>query len=172
MKRVLVVLALALSLFACSTPQEEAAAEMVVASAFDVDECAACGMLVRDQPAPRGQIVHRDGTRVFLCSLSDMTTYLGAPSAHGAPKGLFVEEIAPDFAPTELSSAPTPWLNAADAHYVVGVDRPRIMGTPALAYRAESDASRIAASHGASLVTWPGLPAALSKSTDHAGHSH
>ena len=36
----------------------------------DVETCTACGMVVREQPAPRGQVIHRDGTRVFLCDFS------------------------------------------------------------------------------------------------------
>ena len=65
-------ISLALALFvlcaACSRGGASSAVERA-AKDFDGDECAACGMIVREQPSPRAQAVHRDGERVYFCSI-------------------------------------------------------------------------------------------------------
>ena len=56
----------------------------------ETETCTACGMVIREQPAPRGQLLRRDGTREFLCSIDDLVQYLDVPSPLGKPKkGLY-----------------------------------------------------------------------------------
>ncbi len=116
--------------------------------------CATCGMVVAQQPAPRGQLVHRDGTRAYFCSMSDLVAYVGSPSAHGKPKAIFVETLDASAAPAETSLAPRPWAPAESAGFVVGVARAEVMGKPTLAYATRAEAEAVAKQHGGTPSTW------------------
>lgn len=120
-------------------------------------ECAACGMIVAEQSAPRAQLVHRDGTRQFFCSLGDLRAYLGAPSAHGAVVAVHVELLDPAADPRAFSVEARPWSPAADASFVVGIDKPRVMGAPVMAYATPDAARAVAARYGGQTRTWQAL---------------
>jgi len=106
-----------------------------------------CGMLVRNQSAPRGQVQHRDGSRFAVCSLGDLLVHLSAPSRHGAVTRVWVEVLAPDEDPGATHLEPHPWVDAGDATFVVGVPRRGIMGTPILSYRSPEDADAVVQAH-------------------------
>ena len=69
-------LLLLLLLFACEAAEQREAGLAREPEALADQEDAVCGMLVRDQSAPRAQVVHRDGARFFFCSLGDLMTRL------------------------------------------------------------------------------------------------
>lgn len=145
----------------CRNRTERAAAPAAVSAAeFGHAECAACGMIVREQPAPRGQVVHRDGTRKFFCSVGDMETYIDVPSPHGAVTHRFVEVQASGADPSVLAIEPHPWQPASDGHYVVGVTRPRVMGEPVLSFGHRTDAEAAARTYGGSVADWVGVKTA------------
>ena len=158
--RAAAALAASVALAGCA---ESASRDDVDRSARDFDDegCAACGMIVREQPAPRGQVIHRDGTRAFLCSIDDMLTYLAAPSPHGAAVATYVEALAPGADPAERATAARPWVEAERAGYVVGVERERIMGVPVMVYASRAGAERAAATTGGRAVAWSELRAAV-----------
>ena len=138
-------LALLLLLSGCGDTETEGSDAPAAAVPLDSHECAACGMIVRDQPSPRGQLIHRDGTRAFFCSIADMRTYAEAPSPHGEPTAFFVEVNDPGADdPLAHDFEPRPWLAGGEAHFVVDIDRERIMGPPVLVYAEADDAARIA----------------------------
>ena len=128
------------------------------AEKMEAHECASCGMIVRDQPAPRGQLIHRDNTRLYFCSASDMLTYLTAPSPHGSAVSLFVESMdqVPD--PLVLDIEPQPWIDATRASYVVGFEKV-VMGDPILAYTTQAQAQAQASRLSAQVMTWTELRA-------------
>ncbi len=123
------------------------------AAPIGVSECAACGMVVREQPAPRGQLVHRDGTRKYFCSLGDLAHYLLAPSPHGDAVAVFVELHEPGDA-QKASSHEAPWVAAESAVFVLGIERPLVMGRPALAFRTRADAEQVRARLGGEVLEW------------------
>ncbi len=127
------------------------------AAPIGIAECAACKMVVREQPAPRGQAVHRDGTRVHLCSIGDLVQYLASPSPHGNATAVFVEVLNVNFDPKASDTKERPWVAADSASYVVGVDRKRIMGPAILPYRERGQAEVAAKAHGGKLKTWAEL---------------
>jgi nitrous oxide reductase accessory protein NosL len=116
-------------------------------------------MVVREQPAPRGQVVHRDGTREYFCSVGDMVHYLAIPSPHGASTGVFVELVPADADPLEHNLSPMEWVDAESAIFVVGVPRERIMGPPVLVYESPSVAKTVAGKHDGKVVNWESLRA-------------
>ncbi len=153
--RILLILSLALA--GCSSNKEAAGAQERHAQDLEHKECAACGMTVREQPAPRGQLIHRDGTQLYFCSISDMLTYLTAPSPHGAAVTLFVESLDKVLDPLVPATEQLPWLDAKSASYVIGVDKNMVMGRPVLSYSSAEHAQDIATRHGGSVVTWKQL---------------
>jgi nitrous oxide reductase accessory protein NosL len=109
-------------------------------------------MVVSEQPAPRAQVLHRDGTRQFLCGISDLLVHLEAPSPHGAPVEIFVEAMEADEDPAQIELREHAWIRAEDALYRLGDERPPfIMGTPVMVYRDRATAAR-AISHGPTRV--------------------
>ena len=108
--------------------------------------------------APRGQLVHRDNTRLFFCSASDMLTYLAAPSPHGSAVALFVESMDQVADPLVLNVEPQPWIDATQASYVVGFEK-TVMGDPILAYTTPAQAQAQAGRLSAQMMTWTELRA-------------
>lgn len=137
-------------------PDKRAASH--AAESFGPSECAVCGMVVREQPAPRGQVVHRDGTRAHFCSLGDMVQYLRAPSPHGKVQASFVEVLDAGADPRQTSTVERPWQAAEQVSYVVGVTRSSpIMGAPVLTYPTRAAAERVAGAHGGRAQDWSTL---------------
>ncbi|MBK6849114.1 MAG: nitrous oxide reductase accessory protein NosL [Proteobacteria bacterium] len=154
MRAILVTLVALLASPACGKSPKDTAAISLEPAAFDDHACASCGMYLREQPAPRGQGIHRDGTRVFFCSLSDLVVYDEAPSPHGQLQAKFVEVMEPDDAPAVRHLPPRPWHRAEAAAYVVDVERTLVMGVPAMAYDDAANAAAAVRNHGGTSVTW------------------
>jgi len=143
---------------------EKTGSEPAEAEPFGPAECASCGMTLRFQPAPRGQLLHRDGTRAYFCSLGDLVQYAAAPSPHGKPKAIWVELMDDKADPTEMKTDARPWALADDASFVLGVPRRGVMGPPVLSYADKASAERATARHrDVKHHTWHKLrPAVLS----------
>jgi len=145
-----------LLLAACGNSRQEAEQPLTWES-IGTSECATCGMVVAEQPAPRGQLVHRDGTRTFFCSLGDLYHYQAAPSPHGKALAIFVEVLDPANDPLALDLAEQPWAPVGEASFVLGLKRVGIMGTPLVAYQSREDAEKTAQAHGARSLDWASL---------------
>jgi copper chaperone NosL len=141
----------------------DAAALEAGAIPIEVHECAACGMVVREQPAPRAQLLHRDGTRRFFCSIGDMVQYAGGPSPHGRIEHVFVETLPSEVSTTTRSFEPHPWRHADQAHYVTGIERPGVMGPPVLVFASSNDAAQTAKRLNGRVVTWSELEQAITE---------
>ncbi len=123
----------------------------------DTAECAVCGMTVRDQPSPRGQLMHRDGAHKHFCSLGDLRAYLQTPSSLGEPVGVWVEDLGPGYDMLAFDTTFRPWTPASGATYVVGVARPRIMGLPVLSFADPAHATDHVTDGGAHATSWTAL---------------
>ena len=146
------VVFVALSLLSCGPADDKDADGSHGPIALSDQDDEVCGMLVREQSAPRGQIAHNDGSRFFFCSIGDMLVHLGAPSSHGRPNAIFVEVMEPREDPSQPHTGIHPWVPAEDAFYVVGIERPGIMGEPVLAYASRSDAEAVIARHAGTQI--------------------
>lgn len=155
----------AAALSACSrediTAVDGSGEHVHTAEAITTQECVLCGMTIRAQPAPRAQVVHRDGTRVLLCSISELRDYLKVPSPHGKAAGVWVEALPADWVKPEIGAVPVdvvlPWVSADSAVYVIGVDVPGVMGEPVLAFADAGVAEAVRARHDGSAIRWPAL---------------
>lgn len=121
--------------------------------------CDVCGMMVREQPAPRGQLAYRDGTHAHACAVGDLRALVETPSPHGAVTDVWVETLPGDFDPSAPAGAPLPWMPAADAWFVVGLERPGTMGRPALSFATSTAAEQAAQRLGGRVVRWTALTA-------------
>ena len=161
---------------ACGSEAGEGSGAAAQPEAFADHECGACGMIVREQPAPRAQVVHRDGTHVWFCSIADVVAYLDAPSPHGRIEHVWVETLGADAAAVDLGSserAAHPWLDASDAFYVLGVARPDVMGAPVLVFNTAAGAAAAATRFDARAASWTEVLSTLGvASPAHAGHEH
>ncbi len=151
--RAFIGLVLLLTPSACSGERQEASAAHRP-EPIGVSECASCGMIVREQPSPRGQLVHRDGTRAFFCSIGDLIAYAEAPSSHGRIEQTWVEALAPDVDPAANDLEEERWVEASSAGFVLGVERDLIMGEPVLSFASASEAQAAAARLGGRAVSW------------------
>jgi copper chaperone NosL len=114
--------------------------------------CAVCGMVVAEQPVPRGQIAYRDGHHDHFCSLGDLRVAVQSPSPRGKPVAVWVEAAPAD---VELvATAPLPWVAAEGAYFVVGFERPGVMGRPGLAAADPAVAAALAERFGGRVVDW------------------
>ncbi len=111
-------------------------------------------MTVSEQPAPRAQVAHRRGAPVFFCSLGDLRAYLQTPTPRGEPTASWVEVLEDDFEPAAMSTAVRPWLPAGQATYVVGIDRPGVMGPAALSFESMAVAKGHLHLPGARTAPW------------------
>lgn len=122
-------------------------------------ECAVCGMVVREQPSPRGQVLHRDGSHQHFCSIGDMRAYLQTPGPLGAPVASFVEVMPAGTNLYERDPAPRPWVAAEDASYVVDFRRIGVMGLPVGSFATPADAAAAAPGVQGRVTTWEALRA-------------
>lgn len=119
--------------------------------------CALCAMVVREQPASRGQVLHRDGERAFLCSVSELPHYASAPSPHGKPRAVWVEALRPEDGPATRSTEAHSWVLVGSAHFVVGGPPRPVMGESVLVYATREAAEDVAAECGGRVLDWPAL---------------
>lgn len=117
-------------------------------------ECAVCGMVVAEQPAPRGQLVYRDGTHHHVCSVEELRAQAQQRSPLGQPVALYVE-VLPD--PAAELTAEQPWVPVEEASFVFGADRPFVMGRPVLAFDDSLAADAAARALGTTAVPWDDL---------------
>lgn len=144
-------------MYGCGGDETELEAVDFAPIGISDQEGAVCGMLVREQSAPRSQVVHRDGERSFLCSIGDLLAYLAAPSPHGAPARVLVEVLQPTQDPALSHTGAHPWIVAEEGVYVVGIERERIMGAPVLIYRDRAAAEQMAVGTSAKILSWSEL---------------
>ncbi len=150
------LLGLWLALSGCGNTAPTAVVPTAPADIEDA-QCAVCGMFVREQPAPRGQIAWRDGTVEHLCSLGDLRAAAQTPSPHGAAHRVWVEVLPVDFVDGGDVTQPMPWLPAQDAWFVFGASRPLVMGDAVLAFADQASALKHAEPLSTRPVRWAAL---------------
>jgi copper chaperone NosL len=120
-------------------------------------ECNICGMLVEEQPAPRGQVLYRDGSHEFTCGIHGLHSLVSAPNPNGTPLSVYVESLEIDFDERQPSFEARPWIFAEEAYFVPLAERKMVMGAPFLSYADAETAKSKAESLGVSAVRWAEL---------------
>jgi len=129
----------------------------------DTETCAACGMVIREQPAPRGQVIHRNGDRRFLCSIDDLLQYLEVPSPSGKPARIYSEVMPEAHALEDMDTSFQSWEEAAALFYVTGIDRQGVMGAPVMSYQSKEAADKAAENFGGKVLTFEQLRKQIQK---------
>ncbi len=142
-----------LLLGACGTTTTSSEVDLAPMDMTDA-ECAVCGMIVGEQPAPRGQVVYRDGSHLHTCSIADLRALVQAPSSRGTPTGVYVEGLEASFDPTSMDLAPRPWIAVEDAWFVFGATRNMVMGLPVLTYAEEAAATEATTALSGTQAQW------------------
>lgn len=155
------MLVIALALPGCGVGASVEATRAHAPEPYADHECAACGMIVREQLSPRAQVAHRDGTHAWLCSIADAAAYVAAPSPHGRIEQIWVETLASDVDIAAGETAPRPWAEASSAWFVLGVERMGVMGAPVLVFGCEADARAASARLGGRIARWDALMSEL-----------
>lgn len=156
----LVAAGTALALGGCGKDATTAEAAILAPEPIATATCAACGMVVGEQPAPRGQVIYRDGHHAHACSISDLLLVSQTPSPHGAVVAVFVEAQDAAGDPIPAATEAQPQHAAEGLTYVRGAKRRGIMGTPVLAFRDGDRARKEAETLGLATSTWAELRAA------------
>ncbi|MCP3674239.1 MAG: hypothetical protein GY829_07190 [Gammaproteobacteria bacterium] len=120
-------------------------------------ECAICGMYIANQPAPRAQILHRNGEHAFFCSIGDMLTYHQIPSPLGKPVKIWVETLDKETNPLISDIEQHQWTDHKNASYLTKINRRMVMGYPVVALQSKSDSIQMQKEYGGELSTWDSL---------------
>lgn len=145
MKNFILILCFTLVSTACRQEQPTHRSHTAtVAENATTETCAACGMVVREQPAPRGQVVYRNGTRSFLCSIDDLVHFLAVPSPNGKPLTIYAEVMPDGYESDKRSTAWQSWDDANELFFVTDIERAAVMGKPALTFHTRGAAEKSA----------------------------
>ncbi len=117
-------------------------------------ECSICGMYISNQPAPRAQILHRNGEHLFFCSIGDMLTYNQIPSPLGKPVKIWVETLEKEANPLISNIEQHQWIDHKKAYYVTKIVRSMVMGYPVVALQSKSASALMQKQYGGELSTW------------------
>lgn len=160
-RRVILLLTALAHLVGCDAGSETSTSRETQPEPIGDHECGACGMIVREEPSPRAQLVHRDGTHVWFCSIADEVAYASAPSPHGRVETVWVETLPADVDPMTFDASARPWARVESATFVLGVTRERVMGVPVLAFGSNEDARAAATRLGGRVSSWDQVVVAL-----------
>lgn len=178
MKNVVAALFLAAALGACSSEQ---AAEVPAPFVLIADATGHyCGMGVLEHDGPKGQIIlTRAAGPVWFTSVRDTVAFTMLPEE---PKNIAAIYVS-DMGAAESWERPGAenWIDAHEAHYVIGSSRRGGMGvSEAVPFATEEAAQGFAAEHGGEIVRFGDIPAdyvlgspdepAPQPAPGHAGH--
>lgn len=151
MLRSLLLLPLLLLLAACSDGPERAVAQNPV-PIEPGDECHLCGMIIDEQPGPKGELYVRGDTAARkFCSVAEMFTFLLQPEHRERIGAAYVHDVAAGSwaAPNDDAFVP-----AREAWYVLGHHQASSMGHALASFRQRTDAEAFVEAHGGRLLSF------------------
>ena len=130
----------------------------------DGEECAVCGMIIKNFPGPKGEAYVR-GAELPLkfCSTRDLFAYTTQPEAESVLEAVFVHDMAS-----------TPWedpttdafVNGHDAWYVADQPLKGAMGPTLASFKERKDAIDFAERHGGRILTAADITASVISQLD------
>jgi copper chaperone NosL len=131
------------------------AAAPVAAADFGHDaNCALDGMLLAEYPGPKGQI-HYAGASApdWYCDSVELLNVLLRPEQQRPIRAAFVQ----DMAAADWQRPVGHWIDARQAHYVLGSRKKGPMGATAASFRDAAAAQAFAAQHGGKVVAFAAI---------------
>lgn len=123
---------LLLALTACERPQETVEAQSITSETA----CSLDGMILADFPGPKAQIHYASGAPEFFCDTTEMFSVYLQPEQ----KTRIVAIYTQDMGRTDWEKPDGHWIDARQAHYVLGSSKMGSMG-PTLAAFARREAA-------------------------------
>ncbi|KIC35122.1 nitrous oxide reductase accessory protein NosL [Leisingera sp. ANG-M7] len=154
MNRLILVAALALS--ACQ--EEEAKAPPAPVELTEAALSYFCQMNVAEHGGPKGQI-HLDGfpAPLFFAQVRDLAAYVKSPERDAEITAIYVSDMGA--AASWEHPGTNNWIDAKDAHFVVGSNVAGGMGAPEVVpFASPEDAGRFAKRYGGSVAGLESIP--------------
>jgi len=145
-RRDLLVLSLLLPLAACDRGGQAQQLSIAPVPIGPDDECAVCGMTIRAQPGPKGQLFLTGQARpVKFCSTVDMFAFALQPEHRGRIAAVYVHDMAGAAwdAPADERFVP-----AREAWFVAGGQQHGAMGRTLASFHRRADAEAFGAERG------------------------
>lgn len=129
-----------------------------------------CGMTVAAHAGPKGQIhVAGRAQPYWFTSVRDTKAFTLLPEE---PKDLAAIYVT-DMSGVRNWREPGPWIDARQAHYVIGSSQTGGMGAPeAVPFSDRTAAEAFAAGHGGRIVGWAAIPADYVLGPAESPHGH
>ena len=145
MKKVNVqILALVLILFMVACSKGDRPAEIDPIEMDRSISCAVCGMIPVDFPGAKAQIHYKTGEVDSFCCTMEMFTFYLQPDRPKNITAVFVN----DMGKADWNHPVGHWINAEEAHYVLGGDVMGPMGETLVPFSELSDARSYVEDHG------------------------
>ncbi len=110
--------------------------------------CSLDGMLLKDYPGPKGQILYDNGEREFYCDTVELLSIYLRPEQQKRIRALYTQ----DMGKTEWREPHDNWIDATKAYYVRGSDLHGSMGPTFATFSNQSDAEAFIRKHGGKLL--------------------
>ena len=149
----ILIFSILISLVNCNSKEEK----IPLPGEMEAKECSVCSMVISEQPSPRLQLFHHSGSNPFFCSMEDLMAYLNIPSHLGQPLVIYAEGSDQLARPEEIQTEKSIWLRAKECFFVINIDRPGVMGRPALVFSNQHDADKYAQAHNGKAFNWKEL---------------
>jgi copper chaperone NosL len=154
---------LALLLAACGR-------EIQTASALEPNgdtACAVDGMLLKDFPGPKAQIIYAEGKPDFFCDLMDLFSMVLSPEQKRKVAAVFVQ----DMGKTDWDHPQGNWIDAKTAIYVAGSKKPGSMGMTFGSFSKMQDAQSFVKAEGGKIVRFDQITPDLITASKTAGNN-
>jgi copper chaperone NosL len=161
----------ALSLLALLAACSDAARTVAARDPADDAACALDGMVLKDFPGPKAQIVYQDGQIAVFCSLTELFEVLYSGESKRAIQALYVQ----DMGQADWQQPRGHWIDARKALFVVGSRKMGAMGPTFGAFAQQQDAQAFSAREGGRVLQFSEMSPAilpLASHTPHGGAMH
>jgi copper chaperone NosL len=132
----------------------------------DDTACALDGMLLKDFPGPKAQILYAEGKPDFFCDLMDLFATVLAPEQKRHVAAMFVQ----DMGKTDWDHPQGNWIDAKTALYVVGSKKAGSMGPTFGSFSDRQDAEAFMNKEGGRIVRFDEITPGLVRVSMHAAH--
>lgn len=117
------------------------------------------GMLLKDYPGPKGQIIYSDGKTDFFCDTVEMVSAVLTPEQKRPIAAVFTQ----DMGKTDWRQPVGHWIDARTAFYVVGSKKPGGMGSTFGTFSIEKDAQAFAQKEGGKVLHFKDITPAMAQ---------
>lgn len=130
------------------------------------EQCQLDGMVLRDYPGPKGQILYADGSIEYFCDTIELLSLYLAPEQVRKVAGVYTQ----DMAKTDWDAPAGHWIDASKAFYVQGSSRTGSMGPTFASFSTRADAEKFAGEFGGKVLAFSDITPAMVRLDGGASH--